>query len=255
MPRKFSIICIIFILFTMSCNLFDDNENDNGSISTEAQFEDDFNDEQINESVWQIATWVEHDGQTGRGRCYSENGYLNLVFINDSAEGYLSSAIQTREEFLYGRWEARLKPSSVPGVLNSMYTIDWDDGDGTKQEIDIEFLTYTFADNSGEVHFAVHADGLNSFNTNPDIELDFNPSDDFHVWGFEITPLYVQWFVDDLILLTYTYSENDIVIDSEYQLKFNFWSQENWINGPPVENTECIYQIDWIRFYPYVNEN
>ncbi len=246
MNKKFFIICLVCFLPIISCNLNDPGE--------EVQFEDDFNNGQIDESVWQIGTWVEHGGQTGRERCYAEDGYLTLIFINDSEEGYLSSAIQTREEFLYGRWEARLKPSSVPGVLNSMYTIDWDDGSGTKQEIDIEFLTYTFAGDLGEVHFAVHADGFDSFNTNPDIELDFNPSEDFHVWGFEITPEYVEWFVDDEILLTYTYSENAIVIDSEYQLKFNFWSSEHWINGPPEENIECIYLIDWIRFYPYVED-
>jgi len=243
MSKKFFIVCLLYFLSIMSCEL--------NNVGEEVQFEEGFNEEQIDEAIWQIGTWVEHGGQTGRGRCYVEGGYLNLIFINDSEEGYLSSAIQTREEFLYGRWEARLKPSSVPGVLNSMYTIDWDDGSGTKQEIDIEFLTYTFASNSGEVHFAVHADGFESFNTNPDIELDFNPSEDFHIWGFEITPEHLRWFVDDGVLLTYTYSENDITIDSEYQLKFNFWSNEHWINGPPEEDIECVYQIDWIKFYPY----
>jgi beta-glucanase (GH16 family) len=242
MLKKLSFTYILCILFMLSCKV--------DEISPESQFEDNFNDEQVDESVWQIGTWVEHGGQTGRERCYLENGCLNLVFINDSEEGFLSSAIQTREEFLYGRWEARLKPSSVSGVLNSMYTIDWDDGNGTKQEIDIEFLTYTFDNDSGKVHFAVHAEGLESYNTNPDIELDFNPSEDFHICGFDITPEQIRWFVDDKVLLIYNYSEHDIVIDSEYQLKFNFWSSEHWINGPPEENTECIYQIDWIRFYP-----
>jgi beta-glucanase (GH16 family) len=243
MSKNFIFVCVSLLGFIMSCSLSDE--------FPEAEFEDGFDDGQIDESVWQIGTWVEHGGQTGRDRCYVEDGFLNLVFVNDSEEGYLSSAIQTREEFLYGRWEARLKPSSVPGVLNSMYTIDWGDGDGTKQEIDIEFLTYTFYGDFGEVHFAVHADGFDSFNTNPDIELDFNPSEGFHVWGFEITPLNIRWFVDDEVLLTYTYSENDITIDSEYQLKFNFWSSEHWVNGPPEEEVECVYQIDWIRFYPY----
>jgi len=249
MSKKF--VFILYFLFMFSCSLNDSDRINDGDISSEVQFEEDFDDGQIDELIWQIGTWVEHGGQTGRERCYVEDGYLNLVFINDSEEGYLSSAIQTREEFLYGCWEARLKLSSVPGVLNSIYAIDWDDGNGTKQEIDIEFLTYTFDDNTGEVHFAVHADGFESFNTNPDIELDFNPSEDFHVWGFKITPLHIQWFVDDEVLLTYTYSENDITIDSEYQLKFNFWSNEHWINGPPEEDIECVYQIDWIRFYPY----
>lgn len=100
-----------------------------GTFSPTASFEDHFNFP-IDEAVWQVAAWVEHGGQTSPERCYAENGVLNMIFINDpdyyqSTGHYLSAAIQTRRSFLYGRWEARLKPSSVPGVLNSMYTIDW----------------------------------------------------------------------------------------------------------------------------------
>lgn len=219
-------------------------------------FADEFNGTEVDTSVWQIGTWVEHGGQTGVDRVYVEDGKLHMVFINDSSAGYLSSAIQTREEFLYGRWEVRLKPSSEPGVLNSFYTIDWDDtdnpgstDDGTKQEIDIELLTHSFGPGVGQVHYAVHADGLTSFGTNPDIDLGFNPSDDFHVFGFDITPEHIQWFVDGQVLLTYTYSEEPITIDAPYMLKLNFWTSTNWVNGPPAADVSCIYEIDWIRFY------
>ena len=223
-----------------------------------ASFFDDFDAAEVDDSVWKVADWVEHGGQTSPERCYLENGHLKMVFINDSTHGYLSSAIQTRKEFLYGRWEARLKPSSVPGVLNSMYTIDWDDisnagstSDGTKQEIDIEFLTYSFTGNDGRVHYAVHASGLPSTATKPDILLGFDPSADFHVWGFDITPDKIEWFVDDRVLWAYVYAEKAIVIDAHYMLKFNVWSMERWINGPPVPNTENVYLIDWVRFIPY----
>jgi beta-glucanase (GH16 family) len=219
-------------------------------------FRDDFNGDSIDTSVWQVATWSEHGGQTSASRCYAEGGYLNMKFINNNGT-YLSSAIQTWDEFLYGRWEASIKPSSVPGVLNSFYTIDWNntsddssDSDGTKQEIDIEFLTYTFS-STPRVHFAVHASGLNSFDTNPDIILGFDPSDDFHVFGFEITPDHIEWFVDNTTLLTYYYGQHDVAINAPYQLKLNFWSSMNWINGPPASGVECLYQIDWISFTPY----
>lgn len=248
---------LFLTVIQISCNkdnIANQQNNQNGNISPTPSFEENF-DSTINESIWQIATWVEHSGQTGRERCFTQNGFLNLIFINDTNRGYLSSAIQTRQTFLYGRWEARLKPSSISGVLNSMYTIDWGvNGTGTKQEIDIEFLTYTFQGDAGKVHFAVHAEGLTSFNTNPDIALNFNPSSDFHIWGFEITPEYIRWFVDGKTLLTYKYSEHPIAINSAYQLKFNSWSAVNWINGPPVANTPCIYQIDWIKFYPYTDK-
>ena len=221
-------------------------------------FRDDFNGTEVDSSVWQVATWIEHGGQTGPERCYVEDGHLKMIFINDSTQGYLSSAIESREEFYYGRWEARLKPSNVPGVLNSMYTIDWDDtaddsssSDGTKQEIDIEFLTYSFTGDDGRVHFALHASGLPSADTRPDILLGFDPSADFHVWGFDITPDKIEWFVDDQVLWTYDYGANPITIDAPYMIKFNAWSNTGWVNGPPAADTESVYLIDWVRFTPY----
>lgn len=127
-------------------------------------FFEDFN--HIDSKIWRVAGWTEHGGKTSPDRCYAKDGFLNMIFIHDPEEGNLGSAIQTEVEFFYGRWEARLKPSNVPGVLNSFYTIDWDntvdpsaDNDGTKQEIDIEFLTKSFKGSSGEVHIALHARG------------------------------------------------------------------------------------------------
>lgn len=219
-------------------------------------FRDDFNGNTIDTSTWQIATWPEQGGMASAERCYVKNGYLNLVFIykpGASPYKYLCSAIQTRKEFLFGKWEARLKTSNVSGVLNSMFTIDWDNtqtgrsgSDGTKQEIDIEFLTKY----KTKVHYAVHASGRKSFETNPDIDT-VNHSADFHVYAINITPDYIEWSVDGKIMKKYIYSKGDIRITSPYQLKLNSWSSTNWIEGPPVADTECIYQIDWIQFTPY----
>lgn len=252
------LLILFFLIFSISCRIGDGSnryeEPDEPYVKTD--FRDDFTGTEIDSSIWQVATWTEHDGQTGTDRCYVADGYLHLVFIYEN-ENYLSAAIQTWDEFYYGRWEARLKPSSESGVLNSFYTIDWDNttdtstnDNGTKQEIDIEFLTYTFADSPG-VHFAVHESDRQSFETNPDIELEFDPSADFHIWAINITPEHIQWFVDDQLLCTYTYDGNPITINAPYQLKLNTWTSENWINGPPVAGTECIYQIDWIKFTPY----
>ena len=224
-------------------------------------FFDDFDGSAIDETRWQIATWSEHDGQTGRERTTVEAGNLKLVLINDASQGVLSSAIQTRDEFHYGCWEARLKASSCDGVLDSMYTIDWDDtsqsgadDDGTKQEIDIELLSKSFTGTDGRVHYALHAAGLDSTDTNPDLLLGFDPSADFHVYGYEITPEGIDWFVDDQILWCIRYDENPITIDAPYMLKLNFWTGGSWVQGPPPEGTECVYLIDWVRFTPHLGE-
>jgi hypothetical protein len=206
--------------------------------------------------VWQIATWVEHEGQTGVERCYTRDGILHLLLVNDPDEGYLSSAVQTRKEYYFGRWEFRGKPSAVPGVLNAFYTIDWNNtaaggsGSGTHQEIDIEFLSKSFGDGDGEVHYAVHATDRESWGTVPDIGLGFDPSEDFHVYGFEIAPEYIEWFVDERVLQRYTYSSRPVTITAPYQLKLNHWTRPHWVGGPPTPGDTCDFQIDWVRFTP-----
>lgn len=213
-------------------------------------FRDDFDGTLVNEDVWEVGTWTEHGGQLSPERVFIKDGVLNMLLINEN-DTIKSSAIQSRETFLYGKWETRLKVSSVPGVLNSFYTIDWGDGKGTRQEVDIEFLTFSFGEQTGEVHLAVHAAGLKSFETRPDLKLDFNPSDEFHVWGLEITPEFIEWSVDGKSLLVYKYDEHEVKVDKPYMLKLNTRSQENWIKGPSEPGVESVYLIDWIQFTPY----
>src|SRR6056297_2639984 len=249
MKHLFFILSISFIFSATQAQVTEEAYYDKN-------FYEDF-DGPIDDQIWQVLAGSEHGGDLSTDRVYVENGLLNMVFIYDSEKGNLGSAIQSRDEFLYGRWEASLKPTDVPGVLNSFYTIDWDNtaddasgSDGTKQEIDIEFLSKSFKDDSGEIHLALHERGSKSFQTNPDIKFDFNPSADFHVYGFEVTPEYIEWFVDDTVIHRYTYEGNEIAVDAPYMLKLNFWSSERWIGGPPEADVECIYQIDWIKFTP-----
>lgn len=235
-------------LFSLSfCKMDRTADNQDGT----KIFREDFNGSSIDESVWKIGTWKEHGGQMSGERCYVNDGYLNMLLVNDNGT-ILSSAIQTNQQFLYGKWEARIKPSAVPGVLNSFFTIDWgNNGDATRQEIDIEFLTFAFGKNKGKVHYAVHAKGLKSFQTNPDVGIDFNPSDDFHTWGFDVTPEHVRWFVDDKTLLVYNYAEHDVKIDAPYMVKLNHWTSPKWVQGPPEPGVVSRYLIDWIQFTPY----
>lgn len=260
-PRFFT---IVIFLICMSCYVsYSGTEaksviNPGNEEYIKVEFRDDFNGNSVDTSVWQIATWPEQGGATGTSRCYVKDGYLNLVFIYDPSASpykYLCSAIQTRKEFLFGKWEARLKTSEVPGVLNSMFTIDWDNtgtrgsgGDGTKQEIDIEFLTKY----KTRVHYAVHAKGRKSFETNPDVNT-VDHSAGFHVYAINITPDYIEWSVDGKVLKKYQYSNGDIAITSPYQMKLNSWSSTKWIEGPPVANKKCVYQIDWIQFTPFAH--
>ncbi len=223
-------------------------------LEAEPVFEDPFDpDWAETQTAWRRASWSQNGTQMSPERCVTnDDGLLEqTVLAGNPPQG---GSMQSTAEYLYGRWVARLKPSSVPGVLNSMFTMDWDDltddttdSDGTHQEIDIEFLTYTFGDDTGQVHLAVHRPDHTN-HVSEDIELDFNPSDDFHEWGFDILPDRIDWHVDGEVFFTFEYDDT-ITIDGPYELFFNSWTRESWINGPPAE--DAVVQIDWVRFYPF----
>lgn len=203
------------------------------------------------QQYWRVATWKQNGAQMAKERCRSDGkGYIVQTVL--AGEPYRGGSMQTTREFGFGRWEARVKPSSVPGVLNSVFTKDWDDlttdkpHDGQKAEVDIEFLTYTFGPQTGEVHIAIHLKGRSNFYSD-DIGLDFNPSDAFRVWGFDILPDRVVWHVDGEPFHTWMYTE-DAYIDEGYEFFFNSWTKPTWIKGPPEEDAN--YFIDWVKFYP-----
>ncbi|MCU0664789.1 MAG: glycoside hydrolase family 16 protein [Myxococcota bacterium] len=231
-----------------------DSDSCDGPFVAAPTFRDTFEpDWEETQTAWRRASWMQNGTQMDPERCATNaKGLLEQTVL--AGAPYRGGSMQTTAEHLYGRWTARLKPSNVPGALNSMFTMDWDDlttagvdGDGTHQEVDIEFLTYTFGSGSGSVHFAVHRpDHANYFSA--DIALDFDPSADFHEWGFDILPDRLDWRVDGTVLDTFKYDAT-VSITGPYELFFNSWTQVDWIHGPP--SSDAVYQVDWVRFAPY----
>ena len=243
-------------ILIFSLALFFSCSHDNNPTSSEASscfsetpsFSDDFDDSgwEVNNgtTTWQQASWMQNDTQMSLDRCQALNGFLQLTVLPGSP--YRGGSIQTRnDKFGYGRWEASLKPSAVPGVLNSMFTDDWNGK--TYEEVDIEFLTYTFGNDRGSVHLALHEEGKTNYWWE-DVPLTFNPSDTFHVWAIQILPDSVSWLVDEQLLRTFVYDDS-FRLEAKYQFFFNAWTKDVWVNGPPKR--EAVYQIDWVKFYPY----
>lgn len=222
------------------------------SFAEEPAFQDDFDPGwEEKQRAWRVATWMQNGTRMSPKRCATnEDGHLVQTVL--PGKPYRGGSLQTDREFGYGRWVAWVRPSAVPGALNSIFIKDWDDlttddsdSDGTGFEIDIEFLTYTFGPDRGRVHVAVHRKGAKSYSR--DVDLDFNPSDGFHKWGYDILPGRVVWHVDGEVLHTWEAPEGVIVRD-DYEFFFNSWTMRKWIKGPPEEPAH--YHIDWLRFYP-----
>jgi beta-glucanase (GH16 family) len=201
---------------------------------------------------WRVATWKQNGALMSPERCRTD-GKGHLVQTVLAGEPFQGGSLQSNREFGWGRWVARVKPSAVPGLLNSIFSKDWDDlktpadqHDGKKAEVDIEFVTHTFGPGRGEVHLAIHLAVKHPL-WHLDIPLDFNPSDDFHEWGFDILPDRVVWHVNGKILHTWKYTK-EYYVDPDYEFFFNSWTSKKWLKGPPQEPGE--YLIDWVKFYP-----
>lgn len=225
-----------------------------GGFSTTPAFEDNFDPGwEKTQTSWQVATWKQNKTQMAKSRCKT-NGKGQLVQTVLAGNPPRGGSLQTTREFGYGRWIARLKPADVPGVLNSMFTKDWDSlktstpHDGLKAEVDIELLSKTYGPDSGEVHLAIHLKNHTPL-WHLDIPLDFNPSDNYRLWGFDILPDRVIWHVDGKQLYEWEYTDEH-KIDPDYEFFFNSWTNKKWIAGPPQKNAE--YFIDWVKFYPYL---
>ena len=226
---------------------------------------------------WQVGSWTEHDGRlsTDRVRQVEIDGRPVLrmewefdteYFFENDRHLFKSSAINTlATDFGYGRWETRLKLPAEPGVLGSFFTIDWrDGGNSTRQEIDIEFLTASFdrEGGTGEVEFAAHARSLPS--KAMVIPLGFDPSEQFHVYAFDITEDRIEWLINGEPIWQYVYADNAITFDAPYTIKLNLWSAHGsyhnrntayWIQGGNTfrapENTPLHYYVDWVRYTRY----
>lgn len=205
---------------------------------------------------WQVAGWKQNGTQMSPERA-KVNGDGDLVLTVKAGKPFQGGSIQSTREFAYGRWVARVKTASVPGVLNSIFTKDWDDKktpgdehDGQKGEIDIEILSHTFGPGTGEVHLAIHLKDHTPL-WHLDIPLDFNPSEDYHEWGFDVFPDRIVWHVDGKILHTWNYTDK-FFIHPDYEFFFNAWTMEKWIQGPPA--ADAHYHIDWVRFYPLLED-
>lgn len=228
-----------------------------GGFAETPEFEDTFSPGwPMRDKAWEVATWKQNGTQMSPERAaVNEDGQLVLTVKADAP--FRGGSLQSNREFGYGRWVARVKAASEPGVLNSIFTKDWNNlkttesnSDGNKGEVDIELLSHTFGPDRGEVHVAIHLKNHTPL-WHLDIPLDFNPSDEYHEWGFDILPDRVVWHVNGRVLHSWSYTDEHF-ITPDYEFFFNAWTMEKWIQGPPANDAN--YHIDWVRFHPLLEE-
>ena len=116
---------------------------------------------------------------------------------NMEVRQYSSSAITSHESFLYGKFEAELKPPKVSGLVTGVFL----HRDSPRQEIDIEFVGNKPTKMLTNVYYNPGVDGARfdyGYRGTPfEIELGFDATKEFHRYAIEWSENEIKWFVDD----------------------------------------------------------
>ena len=240
---------------------------------TELVMQDEFNtDDFIDNTIWDfnIGTgdngWGNNELQyytNRRENASVQNGVLIVSAIEESFQGsgYTSARLLTKGKFeqTYGRFEARIRLPYGQGMWPAFWLLGADCGDGTDGtlvwpacgEIDI-------MENRGSeptmVSSAIHGPGYSGGNPiTKSYSLKNNRFDtDFHVFGIEWDPEYINFYVDDVLYNQITPADvtGDWVFDHPFYIIINLAVGGNFGGAP---NTETIFPqtmlVDYVRVY------
>jgi hypothetical protein len=174
----------------------------------------------------------EHNGVAG-----------GFALLTSKANTMVGAELQSITTQGFGYYETRLRVTDVPGVCTSFFWIQ-----APKYgplELDVEFLTnepWINSENSGKVHFFIHPANINQI-----VDLPFNPSKEFHSYGFLWTPGTIAFTVDKKVV--HTIVNDTLNLPSRGFIMMNSWTgNKDWGGGPPDRDATTVY--DWVKYYP-----
>ena len=186
---------------------------------------------------------------------------------------YYGAELTGKEQFTYGRFEARMKMASFPGTVTSMflnYDLSWKKGTEPWNEIDIEVLgTSKEKWQSNIITREADPSIPGTTVTEKKHDFGFDATADFHLYGIVWTPDYVAWEIDSVeVRRVETGVKNGSHADADQvafltekeSLRFNFWASQTpaWtgkFTGEELADGPQIQWIDYVRVYSYDTEN
>ena len=181
--------------------------------------------------------------------------FIGLIFLFNSyllsQKPYRGAEYRTVNEFLYGRFEVKMKTAIGSGVVSSFFTIDdyWAEGQSSTEnwrEIDFEAL--------GNISNGIQTNIITAYETHHEeiIFTPFYPYNDFHVYAFEWTPHSIKFFVDGQ-LVRENYDDYVSTLNTGQKIMMNIWQPiwGNWV-GEFDESILPVYAYyDWVKYYSY----
>lgn len=160
----------------------------------------------------------------GSVRVRSSGGLELLVASTPLGVRDLSAgAVSSRGRFLYGRFEATLRATNVPGLVSGFFL----HRDLPRQEIDVEITGNRPDQMLTNVFFNPGCDGAKfdyGYRGTPfAIQLGFDASEAFHTYAIEWAPDEIRWFVDDRLVHRRVLWDPTPIPDLPMTLHINTW--------------------------------
>ena len=236
---------------------------------------DDFEGGSLDESVW--IDWVPsfQGRRTGflfaRDNVSVSGGCLNLVArmmredektVENLRRGfttYATAYVRTKNKYGYGYYECRAKTMNSK-VCNAFWLYDplsdqpkkkFRPGDYS-EEIDIFEIFGSLRDWYGTVHClktpyleGIILGGVEQLeNKSRKIALDFDPSSEFHTYGFRWTEKELKWYIDGKEV----FSRVNDRFHRPLHIVFDCEIMYSWVGEPDRSTLPQIFSIDWFRF-------
>ncbi len=150
---------------------------------------------------------------------------LELVVASASlgVREFSAGAVSSQGQFLYGRFEATLRATDVPGLVTGFFL----HRDLPRQEIDVEITGNRPDQMLANVFFNPGGDGAKydyGYRGTPfAIELGFDASKGLHTYTIEWAPEEIRWFVDDRLMHRRVLWDPTPIPDLPMTLHVNTW--------------------------------
>ena len=170
---------------------------------------------------------------------------MRIPVLAQECEG---AAINTKESFLYGRFEVAMQSAPGSGIISSFFLYNIEVGcqwPAQNNEIDIEMTGHT-----DSIFFTTHHPG--AWYYGDAFQFDFSPHSTLQAYAIEWEPDAIRWFVDDVLV----YEQDETLAgDLNYPMAIliNLWASEvsAWAGDwdPSVLPQSSLY--DYVRYYRY----
>jgi beta-glucanase (GH16 family) len=163
---------------------------------------------------------------------------------------YASGEYRSNELFGYGRFEARLRASNVPGTVTAFFTNTGPNDNNPNDEIDIEIQ----GRDPTRLQVNYFSQGVGGHETW--IDLGFDASTDFHTYAIEWKGGRVAWYVDGAPRHVETGSRGALPT-TPMRIMTSYWActeVDDWCGRFTYPGAPTFVTLDWIRYTAFTTQ-